>query len=131
MHWAARRMGMMAFEAADVRLEPGLIVIPDLVVAETDNKGTWITADDVVMLGEIVSPGNAKNDRLLKMNLYADAKIPWYLLIEPDDETSSVTLRMLKLQGEHYVEHRVHGPGETFEFDEPFPYRIDADELTS
>lgn len=126
----ARAAGLRAYEAANVRLGIDRVVIPDLVVADTDPRGKVIEASEVALICEIVSPSNAANDRLLKMQFYAAAQIEWYLLVEPDlVDFESVALRLFHLEGEHYVKHAAVAFGDILTFDGPFHCVIDTSAL--
>jgi Uma2 family endonuclease len=127
---AVRAAGLRAYEAANLRLAPDRIVTPDITVADTDPRGAIIDAAEVGLVCEIVSPTNAAHDRLLKMQFYAGAGIEWYLIVEPDlDTVESVTLRLFRLAGQHYVEHATADGGETLAIVAPFSCRIDTSAL--
>ena len=116
---------MTLFEAINVRLQPGRIPIPDLVIArDFDPDGAVLDAEDVMLVCEITSPSNAAADRVLKMHYYAVAGIPWYLLIDPE----SLTLSLHKLDGEKYAVHATGTPGDPLAL--PGIATVNVDSLT-
>ncbi|MEU4424553.1 Uma2 family endonuclease [Actinoplanes sp. NPDC024001] len=75
----------------------------------------------------MTSPSNATTDRVLQKHLFAEAKIEWYLLVEPDmTDYESLTLRLFHLEAGKYAAHAVAEDGQTLILDEPFPISINA-----
>ena len=70
----------------DVVLNKDSIVQPDLIYVSKDRrdivKGRVHGAPDVVI--EIVSPNEAKRDRVHKLNLYAEHGVSEYWIVDPD-----------------------------------------------
>jgi Uma2 family endonuclease len=130
MEPTAETAGLAVYEAVNVRLQTGRIAIPDVVVADTDDEGATVEAAEVRLICEVVSPGNAAADRVLKMQLYAAAGIGWCLLAE-QDSPKSVTLRLFRLEDQHYVEHALAKPGEPLRLTEPFQVVLDPAALTA
>ena len=79
---------------ATVRLTPHQIVCPDLVgwrrarLAELPDDWPCDIRPDWVC--EVLSPSNAWYDRGPKAKAYAEAGIPWYWLVDPDQRTVEV-----------------------------------------
>lgn len=117
-------------EAINVRVAPGRILIPDLVVVA--NPGVDLTVwdpADVAMVVEIVSPGSIAADRAIKPQLYSAAGIEHYLRIELGNPgPASVVFR---LQRGHYVVVASAGPVQPLCLTEPFPVDLDLAELAA
>jgi Uma2 family endonuclease len=107
---------------------PATIRVPDLVItrpgAVTGNPPR-LSADQVLVVVEIISPGSRGTDTRQKPGEYADAGIPHYWVIDLDEPLSLAAYHQAGAFG--YQE----APAVTrvFETKEPFPLRIDLTEL--
>jgi Uma2 family endonuclease len=107
-----QRLGGTVFYAPlRVRIASGRFREPDLVllldVNDPRNQNAfWLGADLVV---ETVSPDYVERDTVIKRADYAEAGIPEYWIINPEEETITV----LKLEDGVYIAHGVFGRGET------------------
>jgi hypothetical protein len=63
---------LMATVELNVQLPHGQLLIPDFtVVRRTDFHGVLFPVEDVVLVGEVVSPTGRAQDKVLKRDLYA------------------------------------------------------------
>jgi Uma2 family endonuclease len=116
--------GLEVLEAINIRIAPGRILIPDLAVVNTPGVDRTVAEPaDVVLVVEITSPGNAVVDRALKPQLYAQAGIPHYLLIELGAEPPTAVA--FRLRQSCYVPVRRVGRGERLRLDEPLHIDVD------
>jgi Uma2 family endonuclease len=130
MKRAAREAGLRVLLVPNLQLGHGRFVIPDIAVGRFERNSAMNSAFDAVLTVEITSPGNAVIDRTAKKTVYADAKIEWYLLIEPDfADYQSVALQLFRREGGEFVLHARAEHGETLVCDQPFPFAIDTGEL--
>jgi Uma2 family endonuclease len=122
----ARAAGFRVRQAINLRLHPGRIPIPDLVVArDVDPGGSVMAAANVLMVCEIMSPSNAATDRVLKMHFYAEARIEWYLLIDPDEPT----MQLFHYEDGGYRQHAAAAPGLPMTFPTPISVTVDPASL--
>jgi Uma2 family endonuclease len=103
--------GTIFYAPLRVRIAPGRFREPDLVllldVNDPRNQNAfWLGADIVV---EIVSPDDVERDTVIKRADYAEAGIPEYWIVNPEEQTITV----LTLDGGVYMAHELFGRGET------------------
>ncbi|TCB97620.1 Uma2 family endonuclease [Micromonospora zingiberis] len=123
---AAESIGLELLEAVNVRLRPGRVPVPDLVITAPVNlDAPFIEASDVLLVCEIISPSNAATDNVLKMHYYAAAGIEWYLLVEQ----TTGALRLHRRRGRHYVEQQSVKRGETLRLESPVRASIRPEDL--
>jgi len=107
----------------NVRLGPDRVLIPDVaVIARADMAAAINDAADVVLVVEVVGPGNAAVDRILEPRLYAEAGIRWYLRVEQEGPVGH-----LHVLDDGAYRETAHGP--VLELTEPCPVTLDLPRL--
>jgi Uma2 family endonuclease len=77
--------------------------IPDLTVwSGPQPRSVWLPLTDLLLVVEIVSPGSAAIDEVVKVREYARAGIPRYWMVERD-AAQTVTLHVLGADGVYEV----------------------------
>ncbi|MEV7522964.1 Uma2 family endonuclease [Streptomyces sp. NPDC091371] len=102
---------------------PDLAVVPREAVPERDN---FVPAAAAELVVEITSKSNAVHDRVSKLNGYAAAGVPLYLLIDPH-ATGSPTIHLYgePSDGKYRVLHAGKF-GEAVHLPEPFDLTLDT-----
>jgi Uma2 family endonuclease len=107
----------------NVRVGIDRILIPDVaVIARADMSAAMNDATGVALVVEVVSPGSAAYDRVLKPRLYAEAGIPWYLRVEQEGPVG----HLHELDDASY---REVARGPVVELTAPFPVTLDLPHL--
>jgi Uma2 family endonuclease len=102
--------GKVLFAPLRMEVRPGKFREPDLLLLRNardprNQNAFWLGADLVV---EIVSPDAPERDTVTKRADYAEAGIPEYWIVNPEDETITV----LTLADDAYAEHGVFRRGD-------------------
>jgi Uma2 family endonuclease len=118
--------GLHVHWAINLRLKPSRIVIPDLTITTPiDFEDRVVPGASAALVCEVTSPSNAATDKVLKMHYYAEAGIPWYLIVEHQ----TITLRLFRLQSGTYVERHTAEPGQVLKLIEPVTAEIRPESL--
>ncbi|CAM3820027.1 Uma2 family endonuclease [Tsukamurella ocularis] len=101
---------------------PVTVRVPDLVICRGDEEEI-LTAQDVLVAIEILSPGTRRVDLVMKRSEYADAGIEHYWILDVDEKRMEV----LTLVDGAYSGEWVGG---VFSTSTPFDVTIDLDTLS-
>jgi len=114
--------GMELLPNVNVVLNGQRLLIPDLVVTNAPgHTDLYFTGEQIVLATEILSPSTRAYDRVLKRQLYAEAGIAYYLVVDPAPVTPSAAL--LRLDGEDYREVAASVDG-LLRLERPFPATV-------
>lgn len=125
----ARERGWRVYPGLDVCL-PGTRtpLEPDFAMAPKDAP-RWgereVFTDGLVMVGEIVSPGSAEDDRHRKPGAYARGGVPLMLLVDPIGEPPTVTVFSRPAEG-RYAERTEVEMGEKLHIPDPVDHVLDT-----
>lgn len=113
-----------------VLLDPKNRPEPDLVVSTTPYQGdqTWLPAQDVELVVEVVSPESEQRDKKMKPAKYADAGIRsmWIVEQEADDAVAISVYELDDVTGAYTRTQVARG---TLTADLPFPIEVDLTTL--
>lgn len=117
----------------DWRYDGTNVVEPDLLVCRTDDldlDGPLMAPARPVLLVEILSPSNARFDRLDKRELYERLGVAHYWLVDPGASTGEPAVTVLELgqDGRYDVTAQATG-AEAITLRRPFPLTFVPDQL--
>lgn len=108
----------------NVQFDGDRLFIPDFTVLKKRGaKGLTVPAADVLLIGEVLSRSTKMNDLVVKRQMYAEAGISYYLIIDPAKDVPQARLFELGNEGK-YVEIARSDAG-VLEIERPFPVTID------
>lgn len=113
---------------AGLELDDATILVPDVVVVRSDAFGKRaFRPDDLLLVVEVVSPSNARNDLVLKPEVYASVGIPGYWILDGRAEPR-ITVLALAADGQYRVTHEI-GSDETVTVTGPVEATLNPREL--
>ncbi|HSH59519.1 MAG TPA: Uma2 family endonuclease [Acidimicrobiales bacterium] len=107
---------------AELLIRPDVVKRPDVQLADESLVGGQYVAGVPELVVEIHSPSTKVLDLTEKRLVYAQARIPAYWLVDPDDRT----LTVLELRGDAYEQIAVIDAEGSFEVSVPFTMTIEG-----
>ena len=107
----------------NVALSTGRLLIPDFTVVKPCEADITFPVSNLLLAGEVLSRSTRMNDLVLKRHVYAEAEVPYYLIIDPAKKVAEATLLELEENGK-YVEIARSVDG-VLTFERPFPVTIE------
>lgn len=106
---------------------PDVLVFP--IDSTPEDKGVPLDPHDMSLVVEIVSQGNANDDRETRRCEYATAGVPLYLMVDAYDRRGPrVTLFSTPRDGDYDDRHTVEW-GKPVELPEPFGFKLETSEF--
>jgi Uma2 family endonuclease len=100
--------------------------VPDLLITTDEAMSRdrdVLNAAEVLLVAEVLSPGNRAHDPVQKRHDYAACGIPQYWIVDPREQTLTV------LTGSGYRDELVLRPGERWRTDQPYAVELDPGEF--
>jgi Uma2 family endonuclease len=118
---------LVVVQGLGVRLPGVNLFIPDVLVGEREavmnDRSGILDPAPVHLVVEIVSPNSEMKDRVIKPQVYAQARIPTCWRIELEEQGPRI--EAFRLRGRTYVSDGSAGPGEQLVVQRPFPLSLD------
>lgn len=119
---AACPQGYEAMPGVNIGLSGTRMLIPDFTVNRAGFNGVMLPVQDLILAGEVLSPSTRLQDLTLKKKLYAEAGVPFYLVVDPKGAVPVATV--FELDGVEYVETARSEDG-VLKLEQPFPVTIE------
>jgi Uma2 family endonuclease len=129
---AAGRADLYVVPAIGVRISTPwrTSLIPDVSVLTVKPEGVTFPPDELALVVEVWSPGNAHAERETKMAAYADAGVPFVWTVDQGHDLAGLGLTAFRLTNGLYVaENKVGTDGPTIVTAAPVPVTVNLADL--
>ena len=96
-----------------------------------DPDGPFPATATPLLVVEVLSPGNAEQDRALKRAVYQALRVPAYWMVDPGSPTRPRSLTALRLDGDRFAVEAEVADSDLFATDWPFALQVVPKDLTT
>lgn len=122
--------GWEVFDGLNVRLWPGHVRNPDVIVTRHGSMSRYVSAAETLLLVEITSPSNFRQDRIAKHGDYAAAGVPFYLRVDLEEGYEVLEATLFELVDGAYRE-AARSAGGVLRATKPWPFETDLRALAT